>query len=399
MVRTLNRLNSKKAETLGAGMHADGGGLWLRVQPGGRSWLFRFKSPVTGRERLMGLGTVANVSLAEARKAATAAREELHAGKDPLEQRRIAKEREEGASRKTFRQAAEAYIAAHKAGWKNAKHGDQWQSTLEKHVFGSMGDRPVVQIDTTDVMKVLEPVWTKLPETATRLRGRIELILDYATAKGWRTGDNPARWRGHIAHMLPRRSKVARVVHHPALPYSRVNEVMGKLASSTGTGALAVRFVALTAARSGEARGAKWSEIDLEAKVWIVPAARMKASREHRVPLSQAALEVLRVARSLAALPDTTDYVFPGAVPRKPLSDVALSKALAVAAGDGFTVHGLRSTFRDWCGETTTYPGDVAEAALAHQVKDKVEAAYRRGDLFDKRRALMDSWGAYAADH
>lgn len=395
MVRTLHRLTVLSSKSLPPGMHADGGGLWLRVQPGGRSWLFRFKSPATGRERLMGLGTVQEVGLADARKAAAAARTTLQTGQDPLEAKRATKAQEAGEARKTFRQAAEAYIAAHKAGWKNAKHADQWEATLEKHAFPTMGDRLVVHIDTTDVMKVLEPVWTKVPETATRLRGRMELVLDYAAAKGWRTGDNPARWRGHIAHMLPRRSKVAKVVHHPALPYARIGEVMGKLASSGGTGALAVRFVALTAARSGEARGATWAEIDLQAKVWTVPAERMKAGREHRVPLSVAAMEVLEEARRLAELSESGGYVFPGAVPRRPLSDVALSKALAVAAGEGFTVHGLRSTFRDWCGETTTYPGDVAEAALAHTVRDKVEAAYRRGDLFEKRRRLMEEWGKF----
>jgi integrase len=219
-------------------------------------------------------------------------------------------------------------------------------------------------------MRVLESIWTQIPETATRLRGRIELVLDYAAAKGWRSGDNPARWRGHIAHMLPRRSKVARVVHHRALPYAQVAGVMAKLTASDGRAALALRFLILTAARSSEVRGARWAEIDLAERTWTVPGERMKAGREHRVPLSGAALDVLEVARARAEA-EASPYVFPGGVAGAGLSDVALSKALHLVAEDAPTVHGLRSTFRDWCGEMTTHPGDVAEAALAHVVRDK----------------------------
>ncbi len=374
-------------------MHADGGGLWLRVQAGGRSWLFRYKSPVTGKERLMGLGTVRDVPLVQARAKAAEARAIVLAGRDPLEDRRASEAAQASRELRTFRDVAAIYITAHRAGWKNPKHGTQWQATLEAHVFPTIGGKTVGQVETADVMAVLEPIWEKTPETATRVRGRIELVLDYAAARGWRTGENPARWRGHLAHMLPRRSKVARVVHHAALPYASIGTFMGRLAVATGTGALTVRFAALTAARSGEVRGAKWSEIDLQAKVWTIPAERMKGAREHRVPLSTQALQVLEEAAKLRTFGSKTDLVFPGARTGRPLSDVAMSKAYSLAADGVGTVHGLRSTFRDWVGETTTYPGDVAEAALAHQVRDKVEAAYRRGDLFEKRRGLMEEWG------
>ena len=395
MVRTLHRLTVRGVTTAKPGMHADGGGLWLRVQAGGRAWLFRYKSPVTGRERLMGLGRTADVPLARAREAAAEAREVVSAGRDPLLERRAAAIVVAG-DRQTFRQAAEAYIESQRPGWRNPKHAEQWTATLTQHAFPTLGALPIGQVGTADVMKVLEPIWTQIPETATRLRGRVELVLDYAAAKGWRSGDNPARWRGHIAHMLPRRSKVARVVHHRALPYGQIGAVMAKLAANGGRAALALRFLVLTAARSSEVRGARWAEIDLAERTWTVPGERMKAGREHRVPLSGAALDVLEAAR-VRAEAEASPYVFPGAVAGSALSDVALSKALHLAAEDAPTVHGLRSTFRDWCGEMTTHPGDVAEAALAHVVRDKTEAAYRRGDLFEKRRAMMEAWAGFAA--
>lgn len=396
MVRTRHRLNARQVTTAKPGMHADGGGLWLRAQLGGRSWIFRYKSSTTGKERLMGLGPFPDITLLKAREAADAARLVVLDKRDPLDERRARDAATRGELLMTFQAAAETYIAAHRAGWRNPKHADQWTATLTQHVFPTMGGKAIARVETADVMKVLEPVWTTIPETATRLRGRIELVLDFAAAKGWRTGDNPARWRGHIAHMLPRRSKVAKVVHHPALPYKQIAAVIAKLAESKGTAALAVRFVTLTAARSSEVRGATWSEIDLEEKVWTVPGERMKAAREHRVPLSTGALEVLGLAKMLGEALDTP-FVFPGGVQRRPLSDVALSKAFHLAAGDEYTVHGLRSTFRDWCGEMTTHAGDVAEAALAHTVRDKVEAAYRRGDLFEKRRALMEEWARFVS--
>jgi integrase len=396
MVRTLHRLTVRGVTAAKPGMHADGGGLWLRVQLGGRAWLFRYRSPVTGRERLMGLGRTVDVPLAKAREAAAEARQVVAAGRDPLAERRAAAVVVAG-DRQTFRQAAEAYIKAQRPGWRNPKHAEQWTTTLTQHAFPTLGTLPVGQVGTADVMRVLEPIWTQIPETATRLRGRIELVLDYAAAKGWRSGDNPARWRGHVAHMLPRRSKVAAVVHHRALPYGQVAGVMARLAASDGRAALALRFLVLTAARSSEVRGARWEEISAAERTWTVPGERMKAGREHRVPLSGAALDVLQLALARVEAQATSPYVFPGAVAGSALSDVSLSKALHLAAEGAPTVHGLRSTFRDWCGETTDHPGDVAEAALAHVVRDKTEAAYRRGDLFEKRRAMMEAWAAFAA--
>ncbi len=343
----------------------------------------------------MGLGRTVDVPLARAREAAAEARQVVAAGRDPIDERRAAEVVKAG-DRQTFREAAEAYIESQRPGWRNPKHAEQWTATLTQHAFPTLGSLPVGQVGTADVMRVLEPIWTKIPETATRLRGRIELVLDYAAAKGWRSGDNPARWRGHVAHMLPRRSKVARVVHHRALPYGQVAGVMARLAASEGRAALALRFLVLTAARSSEVRGARWEEIDLAERTWTVPGERMKAGREHRVPLSGAALDVLQLA-SARAEAHASPYVFPGAVKGTALSDVSLSKALHLVAEGAPTVHGLRSTFRDWCGEATDHPGDVAEAALAHVVRDKTEAAYRRGDLFEKRRAMMEAWAAFAA--
>ncbi len=315
MVRTRHRLNARQVTHAKPGMHADGGGLWLRVQSGGRSWIFRYKSPATGKERLMGLGPSPDVSLLKARKAADAARLVVLDKRDPLDERRARDAATKGlrmvtltstfwpttkcAADKvaqpparhrellmTFQTAAETYIAAHRAGWRNPKHADQWTATLTQHVFPMLGSKAVARVQTADVMKVLEPVWTTIPETATRLRGRIELVLDFAAAKGWRSGDNLARWRGHIAHMLPRRSKVAKVVHHSTLPYKQIAAVVAKLAEGKGTAALAVRFVTLTAARSSEVRGATWSEIDLEEKVWTVPGERMKAAVNRRGKLT-----------------------------------------------------------------------------------------------------------------
>ena len=375
-------------------MHSDGGGLWLRVQPNGRAWLFRYTSPTTGRERRMGLGAVQDVSLAEARTAAGVARKHLHGGLDPLDQRELA-----AAERQreliTFRKAAEACIGAKQAGWRNAKHGAQWAATLEAYVYPRIGNRAVAAVTKADVLEILTPIWQAKPETATRVRGRIETVLDYAKQRDWRAGENPAAWKGNLQHALAQRSKVARVEHHAALPWQRIREVMTNLASSDGTGALAVRFTALMAARSGEVRGATWSEIDLEAKVWTVPADRMKAGREHRVPLSGGAIAVLQLARQRG---DETGHVFPGGRTGKGLSDVAVSKALHLAAGTkDVTVHGLRSTFRDWVADTTSHQPDVAEAALAHALGAAVRVAYQRGDLFEKRRVLMEDWASFCS--
>jgi integrase len=374
------------------GFHGDGGGLYLSIVGKSRTWMFRYKRH--GKGHWMGLGPASLISLAAARDAAIDARRQLRQGIDPIEQRRAAKAQAaaEAAPVKTFESVADEYIAAHKAGWKNEKHGKQWRATLEAYAFPLFGQNPVDGITVDDVLEALRPIWEAKPETASRLRGRIENVLDYAKTRGWRAGENPARWKGHLDHLLPARAKIARVVHHAALPWAELPAVMCKLADAGGTSALCLGFTILTAARSGEARGARWNEIDLAAKVWAIPPERMKAGQEHRVPLSDAALAILKAVAPLKSAPD--GLVFPGGRKGKPLSDVAVSKALAAVA-EGATVHGMRSSFRDWAAENTSYPREVAEAALAHTNRDKVEAAYRRSDLFDQRARLMMQWAAY----
>lgn len=379
------------------GFHGDGGGLYLSIVGGSRTWLFRYRR--AGKGHWMGLGPDSLVSLAKARDAAIDARRLLRDGIDPIEHRRDAKEaaKAEAAPEKSFEIVAGEYITAHKAGWKNKKHGAQWEATLKAYAYPHFGQRPVDTVTVDDVLAALTPIWTEKPETASRLRGRVESVLDYAKTRGWRQGENPARWKGHLDHLLPARATITRVVHHPALAWADMPQVMTKLAKAGGTSALCLRFTILTAARSGEARGARWNEIDMAAKVWTIPGTRMKAKQEHRVPLSDAALAVLETMQPLKSAAD--GLVFPGGRLGKPLSDVAVSKALAGVA-DGVTVHGMRSTFRDWCAECAhNYPRETAEAALAHSNKDKVEAAYRRSDLFELRAKLMAEWAAYCMDN
>ena len=391
----MGKFTDAKVRSLKAGTHADGAGLYLQVRDAThRSWLYRYKT--AGRERWMGLGSYPEVGLAEAREAASEASKVHRAGIDPLGQRRAA--RAEAAARaalNTFSEVAGAYIAAHRAGWSNAKHAGQWQTTLSTYAFPVIGGLSVAAVDTGHVTRILEPIWQAKPETASRLRGRVEAILDYATARGWRTGENPARWRGHLAHTLPSRRKIARVEHHAALPWTEMGAFLVALGErEASVAAMALRFTILTAVRSGEAIGARWSEIDLDAAVWTIPAKRMKMGAEHRVPLSEAALDVLR---EVAKLRQGEGLVFPGIPASKPLSSAALFKMLRRMNRADITVHGFRSTFRDWCAETTNYPREVCEAALAHSVGDRVEAAYRRGDLFEKRRKLMDAWADYCS--
>lgn len=374
------------------GHHSDGGGLYLRIAANRKSWMFRYK--VAGKDKWMGLGAFGDFSLVEARAAARECRQLLTQGIDPLEHRRTAQAASQAAQAATFRHVAVLYVSAHKAGWRNAKHAAQWEATLVAYVYPSFGDRPVSAVTVADVLAVLEPIWLTKPETASRVRGRIENVLDYAAARHMRTGENPARWRGHLDHLLPERSKVAKVEHHAAIAYADLPALYAKLTESTGMAAACLRFTILTASRSGEARGATWSEIDLEAAIWTVPAARMKAGKEHRVPLSEPALEILRDMEARGT--DPSKLVFPGYAKGRPLSDVALSKALRVAGGGEFTVHGMRSTFRVWSEERTGYSGAVCEAALAHINKDKVEAAYQRSDLLEQRRRLMGEWGTFA---
>ena len=317
-------MNAAKMRTLTKpGSYGDGAGLYLQVRgPDKRSWLYRFK--LHGRAHLMGLGAVDDVSLAEARDAAGAARKLVRQGVSPIDQRRAARAENATQAGLTFAQVADAYIAAHEPSWRNAKHRQQWRNTLDTYADPVLGKLPVALVGVGEVMRVLEPLWRAKTETASRLRGRIESVLDYAAARGWRTGENPARWRGHLDNLLPARSKVAKVEHHSALPWREVGAFTTVLAQEEGMSALALRFAILTAARTGEVIGARWSEIDMHAATWTVPAERMKAGREHRVPLSDGALDVLREVAKLATGPDPRAFVFPGGKVGKPLSSMAL---------------------------------------------------------------------------
>ena len=368
------------------GRHGDGlvRGLYLVVAPtGARSWALRYQRH--GRRRDMGLGPYPAVGIALARERALAARRTLALGDDPL----AARARERGL---TFKAAAEALIKAKRPGWRNAKHAAQWSTTLAGYAYPTLGERDVRRIETSDVLAVLRPIWACKPETASRVRQRIEAVLDYATAIGARPGDNPARWRGHLDHLLPRPNKMRPVRHHVALDWRDAPAFMAELRQREGVAAKALAFAILTAARSGEVRGATWAEIDDDAALWIVPAGRMKAGREHRVPLTPAARELL----GERGQPD--DLLFPSPNdPRRPLSDAALVAVLRRMGRAELTAHGFRSTFRDWAGEATAHPREVIEAALAHRLKDKAEAAYARGDLLAKRAALMRDWASYLA--
>jgi len=365
-------------------------GLALQVTPSGaRSWVLRVAAG--GRQREMGLGSFPTVPLAEARDKARQHRALVKQGIDPIASRRAASSAAsaERQAQKTFSEVAAQYIAQHEKSWKNAKHQAQWAATLRTYVEPSIGRLLVGDIRAAHVIGVLEPIWTTKTETATRVRSRIELVLDYAAARGYREGLNPARWKGNLDAALPNASKVAPVRHHAAVEVKEVVSFMKRLRSQDGVGARALEFAVLTAARSGEVRGTTWSEVDLKAALWTIPASRMKSGREHRVPLSKQAVKLLR---SLPADRLPEDYVFPGM--RGPLSDMSLTAVLR-RMGVPATAHGFRSTFRDWVSEYTEHSGEVAEMALSHAIGDKVEAAYRRGDLLAKRVALMNDWAAY----
>lgn len=391
MGTAMGKLTAIQVKNLGPGMHGDGESLYLAVTgKGGRSWVFRYRE--AGRLRDMGLGSVRDVPLADARRKAADLRRRRADGHDPLEAKREAKARRvaDKARMVTFAEVAESFIKANRAGWRNEKHAAQWTATLSTYAFPIIGSMPVSEVETGHVLAILEPIWSEKPETATRVRGRIEAVLDAATARGLRTGENPARWRGRLSAILPARRKVAKVEHHAALPFADVPAFMADLSQRPGMGARALAFAILTAARSGEVRGATWGEIDVQAGVWTVPAERMKAGREHRVPLSEPALAILT---GLGGGPPGA-LVFPGTRRGAMLSDMTLTMLLR-RMGHEVTAHGFRSSFRDWVGEATAFPREVAEAALAHIVGDKVERAYRRGDALAKRAELMAAWGAY----
>lgn len=374
------------------GYYSDGGGLFLQVSASGsKSWVFRFRE--ASRLHEMGLGPTHTVALAEARQKALECRKLRLEGHDPIAERRAKRTaaRLEAAKGITFRECADAYIAAHKAGWRNAKHAAQWPSTLATYAHPKIGDLPVQAIDVGLVMSVVEPIWSIKPETASRLRGRIESVLDWASARGYRTGDNPARWRGHLDNLLPPRSKVKTVEHHPALPYREMADFMAEIRKVDGVAARALEFTILTAARTAEVTRARWEEFSIAEKLWIVPGERMKAGREHRVPLSSAALGLLY---KMAAVRNS-DFVFTGGKDNQPISNMAMLMLLRRLGRSHLTVHGFRSSFRDWTAEQTSVPAEVAEMALAHAVSNQVEAAYRRGDLFDKRRQLAEAWATF----
>jgi integrase len=383
------------------GKYGDGDGLWLHVSKPGRAHWHLHYGPRTG-QRVMSLGSVDQVSLAEARELAGAARKLIVKGIDPLDQRREQQAAAEIAAARavTFAEAVDAYIASHEAGWRNPKHRYQWRATLDRanEVMGSMA---VSAIDTDHVLRVLQPIWNEKPETASRLRGRIEMVLSYATVRGWRDRNilNPAVWRGHLQLILPAKRKVRAVQHLAALPWQEAPAFMRALREREGFGVNALMFAILTAARSGEVRGATWDEIDLDGAKWTIPPRRangtgMKSGNEHRVPLSGPAVAILR---EMAKLKDGSGLVFLGLKRDVPMSDMTLTAVLRRMGRGDLTAHGFRSTFRDWTGEVTNHPADIAEAALAHTLGDKVREAYQRGDLFLKRRKLMNDWADYLA--
>lgn len=405
-------LAPKKIEHAKEGMHADGGGLYLRVQASGaKSWIFRFQ--LNSRRREMGIGTLADKHPKVARAEAANLGQMVRNGIDPIEARKAAKEDAAAAAKAvergavTFSMAAKAYIEAHRSGWKNPKHAAQWPSTLETYVYPVFGGKPVGDVTTDDVLRALHAIWVTKTDTALRVRSRIELVLSYAKAKKWREGENPAAWRGNLDALLPKPSAMKKANgsrHQPALPYERMAEFMVELRKIESIGARALEFAILTATRSGETRLATWGEFNLKSKVWIIPKERMKAGREHRVALSFDAVQLIQRIPKL----DGNDYVFPGGKDQKPLSDMALTAITRrMNAGDHGPVwidpknnspivpHGFRSTFRDWAAEKTNFPHEMAEMALSHAVGDKVEAAYRRGDMFERRLEMMEAWAEW----
>lgn len=400
-----------------AGLHPCANGLYLQVsKTESKSWLYRFQ--LNGKRRWAGVGSYPEIGLKDARIRAAEMRMMVVNGIDPIEKKQedkreaIAKAEQSAAKAKTFKELAQDYIELNRAGWKNKKHVQQWENTLDTYAYGVIGHLPPADITTEHILTILKDIWLTKTETATRLRGRLEVVLSYAKIKGYRTGDNPAAWKNHLDHVLPQPSKVAPHKHHPALPFSRAAEFMTALSATDTVAGSCLQFTILTACRSIESLECRWSEIDLEGKVWIVPPERMKMKREHRVPLTDELVRILDRRKATRI----NDYVFPGQKENRPLSNMAmtniirrmhdaLSKSETEAGkeakgwtdkdGSIITTHGFRSTFRDWAAEVTNYPGEMAEIQLAHAVANPVEAAYRRGDMFEKRRSLMDDWGSW----
>lgn len=387
MARQLNKLSARTvAAAMAPGRYGDGGGLYLVVSgEGRRRWVLRFT--LAGKSFDMGLGSPRDVSLARARELAITARAQVASGINPIAARK------QDQAVPTFGEAATSLVAAMQSQWRNEKHRAQWTMTLTEYCK-AISSIPVDQITTDHVLKVLKPIWSTKPETASRLRGRIERVLDAEKALGHRTGENPALWRGHLKNLLPARQKLSRG-HHAALPYSDVPAFLTELRQRQAVAALVLEFTILTACRSGESLNATWREVDLDAKVWTVSAARMKAGREHRVPLTPRALQILAEVAKLRSDDDPATFVFPGQRKGRPLSNMAMQKLLLRLGRDAITPHGFRSSFRDWAGERTTFPREVAEAALAHVIGDATERAYRRGDALEKRRKLMEAWEGF----
>ncbi|MBL6864049.1 MAG: tyrosine-type recombinase/integrase [Rhodospirillales bacterium] len=393
--RTLHKLSARRvASERNKGRYADGGGLYLQVQgPSTKSWAFRYT--LNGKSRQMGLGSVNALSLSEARERASGCRKLLLDGIDPIDTKNQNKLQQliQARTSETFKECAETYIGDHQASWKSDKHARQWIRSIETYVYPEFGSFPVQSIDIQLVMKVLHPIWQTKNETASRVRGRIEAILDWATVMKYREGDNPARWKGNLDNLLPARTKIGKVKHYAALPYEEIGSFMEVLIRREGISAQGLEFLILTAARTGEVIGATWDEINLDKAVWTIPADRMKADREHRVPLSDRAINVLVKMQVVAV----SNYIFPSGQSNKPLSNMAFLQQLKRMNRNDLTVHGFRSTFRDWAAERTAYPGEMAEMALAHSVGNKVEAAYRRGDMFEKRRNMMNAWAEFCS--
>ena len=391
LIKQLTDLKIKKQKKPGA--YLDGEGLYLQVRPSGaKDWFYRYE--VAGKGRKRGLGPYPTISLEKAREEALKCRQLRKAGIDPIDHVKIRKRQDalESAKNKTFKECALAYIKSHEPGWKNRKHGSQWRNTLDTYAYPVIGEIGVQDIDIRLVMNVLEPIWYEKTETASRVRQRIESILDWATVKEYRTGDNPAVWRGRLDKLLPKRKDVQKTVHFIAMDYRELPEYFRALRKRDSVAARALAFTILTAVRNGEARAVTSNEIDPKGRVWTIPKDRMKAGKEHRVPLSAEAMKVIKEMEPFRR--HTDNYVFPGQAQGKPISEPSLLKVVK-QQDKTLTVHGFRSTFRDWCAEQTSFPREVAEAALAHSVKDKTEAAYQRGDLFEKRRKLMDQWAQY----